>query len=78
MDKFMNQKWNGNIDTNGWIFDYSLAYNILQDNNDFYGSDKVFKEIKNQQFRFDGSHLPHPFKFSVWKSSMSLRNDLNT
>lgn len=59
MDKFINKKWKGRIETNNSFLDYSLSYNILQNKNEFFTSDKMLTEVKNQMLTFDKSHLTH-------------------
>ena len=66
MDQFIKLKWNGRIQTNCSIFDYSLSYNILQDQHDFYTSQKMVNELLSFITFYDKSRLIHKYKYFVW------------
>ena len=73
MDKFITEKWNGRVNLNCTLLDYSTSVVLLKDNHSIYLTNQVMQNLFAQIFNKDRSAQTHHTKFHVWRRSMACR-----
>ena len=77
MYKYITEKWKGRQIINASYLEFSTSYKVIQDKQASSLKNWNCLEFIDKTTAEDKSHLIHTFKFTAWKKSMRLRNELD-